>query len=426
MRLLQVSLRSLLVYSLVVVLISIPLSLYFIDYILKEEVDESLQAQTEQFVKHIKSFEFLEDLEIDLAVLDKLSYNMSIQLAGENYRKQAEYATIDIYDSLEKEYHPFRQLSTQMSIKDTPYLLTVQISLVDTNDLVLAIGTIQTILIILLVTGLWFINRSLSKKLWKPFYETLDQLKAYQIDRDELFDFNETNIIEFEDLNATVRNLTDRNRNVYLQQKEFIENAAHELQTPIAVFQSKLDNLMQSAALQAADALTLAELEETAKRMARLNKNLLLLSKIDNDQFKNKEYVDVARVIVELLKNVQHVADAENIVIKTQLDSLEVKANKTLMEILLTNLIHNAIRHNHPNGKVFIKLAGEKLEISNTGDPLKMDADKIFDRFSKESPTQNSIGLGLAIAKKICMVSNYEIQYQYNQEHMITVNFNIV
>lgn len=421
MRLLQLSLRSLLIYSLIVVLISIPLSLYFIHAILKEEVDESLQLHTEQFLNHIKGFEYLEDLDTDLAVLDKLSYNMSIRQVQEVYPDKA-YQTIEVYDSAEQEIHPFRQLSTRVDIKQKPYLLTVQISLFDTEDLLFAIGSVQVISIILLVTGLGFINRSLSKRLWKPFYKTLDQLKAYQVDRNEPFEIVETKITEFDDLNHTVKQLTDRNRSVYIQQKEFIENASHELQTPIAIFQSKLDNLMQSASLQASDASTLSELEQTAQRMARLNKNLLLLSKIDNDQFRNTETIDVAKVLHGIVENVKHVADAENISISLRSEPITIEANKTLIEILLTNLLHNAVRHNQPGGSLMIELRNSKLVISNSGTPLKMDPEKIFERFSKEGATENNTGLGLAIVKKICTVSGYQIDYQYHNElHVFTV-----
>ena len=421
MRLLQLSLRSLLIYSLIVVLISIPLSLYFIHAILKEEVDESLQLHTEQFLNHIKGFEYLDDLDTDLIVFDKLSYNMSIRQVQEGYPDKA-YQTIEVYDSIEQEIHPFRQLSTPVDIKNKHYLLTVQISLFDTEDLLFAIGSVQVISIILLVTGLGFINRSLSKRLWKPFYKTLDQLKAFQVDRNEPFEIVETKITEFDDLNHTVKQLTDRNRSVYMQQKEFIENASHELQTPIAIFQSKLDNLMQSATLQAADASTLSELEQTAQRMARLNKNLLLLSKIDNDQFRNTETIDVAKVLHGIVENVKHVADAENISISLRSEPITIEANKTLIEILLTNLLHNAVRHNQPGGSLMIELRNSKLVISNSGAPLKMDPEKIFERFSKEGATENNTGLGLAIVKKICTTSGYQIDYQYNNElHVFTL-----
>ena len=282
MRLLQVSLRSLLLYSLILVLISIPVSFFSIRAILNEEVDETLALHSDQFVKHIKSYEYLEDLEMDLKIWDQLSYDITIK-PSDDVTAVKHYQTISQYDSIEQELHPFRLLTSTLDIKGKPYLLTIRMSLVDNDELVMALGIVQAVLIVLLAIGLLFLNRSLSRKLWKPFYNTLNQLKAYELDKNESIKPEKTNIIEFDDLNKTVIHLTDRNRKIYRQQKEFIENASHELQTPLAIFQSKLDNLMQNPSLTESEASTILELEETAQRMVRLNKNLLLLSKIDND-----------------------------------------------------------------------------------------------------------------------------------------------
>jgi len=307
-----------------------------------------------------------------------------------------------MYDSLEQEMHPFRALSLPVVIKGKPYLLTVYHSLVDNDELITALLIVQAILILLLVSGLLLLNRALSKKLWEPFYSTLEQLKAYELDKNETISTQKTNITEFDDLNKTVGHLTERNRQVFLQQKEFIENASHELQTPISIFQSKLDNLMQIQGLTEAGAATILDLEEAAQRMARLNKNLLLLSKIDNDQFNHAEEIDLSKLAEGLLSNLRPMADLDVISIESSFAPLSIKANLTLIEVLLTNLFHNAIRHTTPNGKVVVEIVDRKLIVSNTGNPLKMNPDKMFDRFSREGNGENSSGLGLAIVKKIC------------------------
>jgi signal transduction histidine kinase len=423
MRLLQVSLRSLLLYSLILVVISIPISIFSIRQIINEEVDESLALHTNQFTKHIKSYEYLEDLEMDLKIWDQLSYDITlipsdIMSAGQGYE------TVSMYDSIEHELRPFRTLSSNIIIKDKPYLLTIKMSLVDNDELVMALGIVQVILIVLLAAGLLLLNRSLSRKLWKPFYNTLNQLKAYELDKSESIQPVKTNIIEFDDLNKTVSHLTDRNRKVYLEQKEFIENASHELQTPVSIFQSKLDNLMQIPGLTEADAATILDLEETAQRMAKLNKNLLLLSKIENDQFNEVEEIDLSALTNKLLTNLQTMADMENISIQAYIGTLSINANSTLLEVLLTNLFHNAIRHTNANGKVIVEITGRMLTVSNTGSPLKMSPEKMFERFSKEGRSENSSGLGLAIVKKICETSLYEITYNFQDGvHTFYVTF---
>ncbi len=423
MRLLQVSLRRLLLYSLILVLISIPVSIFSIREIINEEVDETLALHTNQFIKHIKSYEYLEDLEMDLRIWDQLSYDI-VLTPTELVTSAQKYETLSMYDSIENESHPFRTLSTGLVIKEKPYLLTIRMSLVDTDELVVALGIVQAILIVLLATGLLLLNRSLSRRIWKPFYNTLDQLKAYELDKSESIITEKTNIIEFDDLNKTVSHLTDRNRKVYLEQKEFIENASHELQTPLSIFQSKLDNLMQIPALTEAGAATLLDLEETAHRMVRLNKSLLLLSKIDNGQFNEVEEIDVSKMTETLLSNLRPMAATDNIIIQTTLHPLSIKANPTLIEVLLTNLFHNAIRHTNINGNVNVEITGRVLTVANTGNPLKMDPKKMFERFSKEGRSENSSGLGLAIVKKICDTCLYGLHYNFQSGiHTFSVTF---
>jgi signal transduction histidine kinase len=424
MRLLQYSLRSLLLYSLILVVISIPVSFFVIREILNEEVDESLALHSEQFMRHIKDFEYLDDLEMDLEIWDQLSYDVEVKALTQS-GSGSHYATVYLVDRDEQELHPFRTLATHVHIKNKPYLLTVRMSLVDNDELVTALAVVQVVLITLLAAGLLFINRSLSRRLWRPFYKTLNQLKAYELDKSESIEPEKTNINEFDDLNKTVSHLTDRNRKVYLQQKEFIENASHELQTPLAIFQSKLDILMQNPSMDEQGAGAIQELEETAQRMSRLNKNLLLLSKIDNDQFTELETVSVSAIASTiLLTNLKPLADLDNISIGTSIETLTITANKTLIEVLLTNLFHNAIRHTYSHGKVAVTVRDGALTVTNSGNPLKMSADKMFERFSKESKNEKSTGLGLAIVKKICDTCQYTLHYHFEENvHTFSVRF---
>jgi len=423
MRLLQVSLRSLLLYSIVLLLISIPVSWISIQAMLNGEVDESISRQAEQFLRHIKNFEYLGDLETDLEVFNQLSYDIHIN-PSEGVSPDKTYQTIIQYDSLEQSERPVRQLSTGVIVKGRSYLLTVQMSLVDNNELVMAIGLVQFALSIVLISGLLFLNRSLSKRLWKPFYKTLDQLKAYDLDKSESVAIEKSDITEFDDLNKTVSHLTERNRKVFLNQKEFIENASHELQTPIAIFQSKLDQLMQSSSLSQSEAETILELETTAQRMARLNKNLLLLSKIDNEQFLDTEEIDLSALIQNQLTVLKPVAHVQNMKINASIDPLLIKANRTLIEVLFSNVFQNAIRHNLKGEDVTITLRDKTLAVTNKGKALKMNVEKMTGRFSKESNDPNSTGLWLAIVKKICDSCGFHLGYRYdNSRHTFEITF---
>lgn len=423
MRLLQVNLRSLLLYSLILLIISIPVSILSIQAILNEEIDESLAFQSDQFQRHIQGFEYLDDLETDLSVFDEISYNVHIK-PDDNAPQKRIYTTISVYDSLENEIRPFRQLQSRVVIKGKAYALTVRMSLVDSQELLQAIGSVQVAVSILLTVGLFLINRRLAKRIWKPFYNTLDRLKAFELDKSETIPLEETTIVEFNDLSKAIGHLTEKNRKVYLNQKEFIENASHELQTPIAIFQSKLDTLMQSPSLTQDDAEAIMEMESIAQRMSRLNKNLLLLSKIDNDQFLAREPIELSALIENQIRSQKPVAQLHDIKIHTFLTPLELQANKTLIEVLLTNLFHNAIRHSLKGEDIKITINDKTLSVSNKGKPLAMSFEKMTERFMKESTDPNSTGLGLAIVKKICDSCGYTLTYSFHDmTHTFSIRF---
>ncbi len=423
MRLLNISLRSFLWYSLILVVVSIPLSFIAFRMLLNEEVNESLRFHKKEFLKHIKKFEYLDDLETDLEVLDEFTFELSINRT--NNASQSEFIqTVLYFDSVEREQRPYRELVSPITIKGKDYVLVIRESLVESNDLAFAIGIVQSLVILFLVLGLVFINRRLSGKLWTPFYSTLNKLKQFQLDKSQSFEPEKTAISEFNDLNKAILNLTERSKVMYQQQKEFTENASHEMQTPLAVLHSKIDVLMQSPELTEAQALIIQDIATTSQRMSRLNRNLLLLSKLDNDQFKEMEVVDLASIINIVSANLEPFANAQGVIIEKEVMPNNITGNKTLIEILIINLLSNAIRYSLPNGEVMISFTKNKLVINNMGLPLAVSREKLFDRFSKDNSHPQSVGLGLAIVKRICDACNYNVVYDFkNDQHQFSITF---
>jgi signal transduction histidine kinase len=422
MRLLNVSLKSFLYYSLLLVLIGIPASFLSIRAILEDEIDTVLHLQREEFVNHIRNFEYLEDLDVDLHVFDELAYDLDIQPVSNNPNTET-YRTAFIYDSLDGEVKPYREAISYFVVRDKAYQLTIRTSLVESEDLVMVISLVQAIVIILLLGGFLFINRSLSKMIWNPFYKTLSKLKAYELNKKEPFPYEETNIAEFDDLNAAIRSLTNKNMEVFQQQKEFIENASHELQTPLSIFQSKLDLLMQDDALTEEQAVLVRDLINTNQRLSKLNKSLLLLSRIENEQFIDKESIDVTQLLRDSITTYQELTGngATNIL---KASPYILLGNKTLIDILINNLVRNAFQHTANHNQIRIYLENGILSVENPGDPFKEGGEKIFDRFYKESNLKTSTGLGLAIVKKICDLSGYTITYIYRGGiHYFSVKF---
>lgn len=422
MRLLNVSLKSFLYYSLILILIGIPTFFLSIRAILENEVDEGLHLQREEFVEHIKNFEYLDDLDVDLRVFDELAYDQNIQPA-DRYQAGETFKTIAAYDSLDGEVKPYREATSYFVVRNKVYKLTMRTSLVESEDLVIMISVIQAILMILLLGGFLLINSSLSQKIWNPFYKTLSRLKAYELNKNEAFQYENTNIAEFDDLNAAIRSLTNKNKEVFQQQKEFIENASHELQTPLSIFQSKLDLLMQDDALTEEQAALVRDLINTNQRLSKLNKSLLLLSKIENEQFIDKEAIDVTQLLRDSITHYQELTGNGAIDI-LHASPFILQGNKTLTDILINNLVRNAFQHTVHYDQIRIYLENGMLSIENPGEPFREGGEKIFDRFYKESSHKASTGLGLAIVKKICDLSGYTLTYIYRgNKHIFTVKF---
>ena len=260
--------------------------------------------------------------------------------------------------------------------------------------------------------------------LWKPFYNTLTKLNAYDIKNHEHLAFSKENILEFQQLNNALTKMTDKIYLDYLQQKEFTENASHEMQTPLAIIKANLTLLMQSSNLSESEMNHLQTIENTTKKMASLNKALILLSKIENNQFKENEAVNLISIINKTVANYIDLIEIKNIQLKLNLQNdLQITINPTLAEILLSNLVQNAIKHNVNRGVITIELIQNKLIISNSGEALTINPTELFTRFKKDDASKDSLGLGLAIVKSICNICHLKIDYSYsNNLHTFSLN----
>lgn len=329
---------------------------------------------------------------------------------------------------------PNRLLASHFYINQESYSLRIRTSLADKYLLIQRIVLISALLLIALLLGLLAINRMLTKKIWQPFYNTLQRLREYRVDRDPELKLMPSSVGEFNDLNKAIEQLALRNYQVYSSQKEFAENASHEMQSPLAVFQSKLELLMQTKPLNEDQAALITDLANASKRMARLNKSLILLTKIDNDQFIEKEPVSVRETLEKLVQQYEFQIQQQSLHLRfggsadihsrDSAADITLIANKTLIEILLGNLLSNAIRHNIPGGTIEITMQGKELIIRNSGRQASLDTQKLFKRFQKDSADSNSIGLGLEIVKKISDLNHFSIEYSFaDQLHTFTIRF---
>ncbi|MDX1828379.1 MAG: HAMP domain-containing sensor histidine kinase [Lutibacter sp.] len=408
------------IISAIIILIIISPLFYFISkQIYLNNADEALKLREFQFKQNTISN--LKKSDIDL--WNKFNTDIKIKPAS-NLRKETLFFST-YFDEIDQEEEVYREINTPIFIEGNPYTFTAKINMVESEDLMLSIALFFVILILLLLLGFFIINRKITLHLWKPFYDTLHQIEIFEIDKNKLPNLSETNIEEFNNLNNSIQKLVERNSIIYKNQQEFVENAAHELQTPIAIFKAKIDTLIQNKDLTEEQAELVSSIDDTIARLDRLNKNLLLLSKIDNSENYDKEQFSISNLINKQLSFFKEQASQKNIKIEINLiEDFWVEANISLTEILINNLLMNSIRHNSVNGKIKVVISNNRLIISNTGMDKALSKEKIFYRFSKTDNSKQGNGLGLAIAKKIATINNWDISYNYsNKLHSFSVTF---
>ena len=423
MKLLQKTIRSYFIYSVIVLLVAIPVFYFVIQGIVREDVDEDL-LNTKQMLKPIVADAILNNTIDQLQFLD---HDITVSKSTEN-REFDTFSTVEIFDSLTKELVPHRVLTSHFSTNGSSCVLQIETSLVDNDELIESIVKVQIALLFLLITGLFIINRNLSKKVWMPFYVTLNKLRNYKVEMHEPLALSQTSITEFNDLNTSLQELTERTHQSYISQKEFTENASHEMQTPVAILQSKLELLMQTTPLSEEQAELMNDLADASRRMTRLNKSLVLLTKIENNQFADKENISLILYLEKFILQYQPQINEKQIVVEKEFTTEEVLyANASLIEVLISNLLGNAIRHNNVGGSIVIQLNPGELVIQNTGRQTALDEIKVFKRFQKESADSNSIGLGLEMVKKVCSIYQYSVTYAFiNNLHRFKVCFQTV
>lgn len=321
-----------------------------------------------------------------------------------------------VYISSVKEFDVFRQLTAYKTIRDKQYKITTRNSLVNNQDFVSAIIIYIIAIISLLLTGLWILNTKLAKNIWQPFYDNLNQLKKFSIQDQEPIKLESSQIDEFQELNGSIKNMTSKLQADFNNLKEFTENASHEMQTPLAIMQSKIELLLQSNNFTQVQTKELHSVYQAGNRLSKLNKALLMLAKVDNQQYNLTEKINLKKCIENKLEIYEDFIENENLTISKSLENQVILSNKTLVDALLSNLISNAIKHNISNGFINITFKNNSLIFSNSGNIPTQDPNNLFNRFKKETKNTSSIGLGLAIVKKICDINNWTIDYKFNEK----------
>src|ERR1700730_11608000 len=409
--------RIILLILVVVFLLSSIVYYFLLNYILIGEVDEELNnrvAKMEGFVRqtgHLPVPDGMGDVRVHYALVPRTATGIHSTL-------------VNLFDSTENAFGTFRKFVFTLPVNGQIYEVTLARPLEGTQRLSITIilVTLSTILLILITSIL--ISRTLLHRLWQPFYLTIAAMRSFKLGKVKEVSLPQTSIDEFEFLNDNLKDTIQRAEEEYQVLKEFTENASHELQTPLAIIRSKLDLFIQREDLSEAQSEELKEIYLAVKRLSRLSGSLLLLTKIENQQFEQVSVINLKEKIEEKVQQFQDLWKNNQLNLHCEMQEAIIRSNADLTDILLNNLLSNASRHNIKGGSIDIHLQAHQLTVSNTGSSKPLDPKRIFKRFYKEEAHSHHNGLGLSIIKQICEQSGIQITYFYkNGKHVFKLNW---
>ena len=279
----------------------------------------------------------------------------------------------------------------------------------------------------LLVLGLSFrfITNHRIRLLRAQLQQIIGTLETFDVDEPQKIVFQKSSFNLFNELNENILELIERIRSNYQANRQFTQNASHELQTPLAIIKGHVELLFNSPRLQEKEIESLGVIMQNTNRLSKLNHALILLSKIENNRYSDFEKIDIRVVIKEILANFKDLINLQEIAIEEIYNNdLVVEMSETLAEILFANLFQNAIRYNVEEGFIHIKIKDKTVSITNTGEILTVSPETLFKRFKRESTIDESLGLGLSIVRRICDAHDIDVQYLHQHGlHQLVLKF---
>lgn len=385
--------------------------------ILVRQVDSTLQSEQQEIYQYVKLHSALPEI-----INTKDQHDAIVQGAP-----AAEgYETTEINDA--GQVAAYRSIHFNVQVAKENYIATVSRPLKGTQLLLSSIILVTLAMIALILLVGLFINRQILSNIWQPFYNTVHRVQHYNLLTPEAMQLQQTDVEEFTLLNLSITGMMNRVQQDYEALKKFTGHAAHEMQTPLAVIRTRIDMLMQQEAVLHEYGPGIAEIEQAVQRLSRLNQSLLLLTKVENRQFALNEDVAINDVVNARCAEFAEMLQERKITLSLSVEPLLVKFHQQLAEILVGNLVNNAMRYNKDGGKICIVLADGVLTVKNTSTLPALDTTQVFHRFYRHNNVQaEGNGLGLSIVKQICDFAGFITAYVYEDEqHKFIVDFNTI
>lgn len=310
---------------------------------------------------------------------------------------------------VEEEVVNYRVLSHSFALAGHHYLLEVGRSLSTIQEIEATLRKFGLYLLLFIIALTVLSDIAFTKYLLRPLNQIIHQLRTTKDPSSFRFEKIRTNTTDFQYLDDSIQDMMERIEAAFLKEREFIANVSHELLTPVSILQSKLENMLSSEKLAEENALRLVEAQKTLARLKNIIRALLLISKIENEQYLRKDSLSLSELLREVVEEIEDRLLAKNISLTKEFqdDHHMGACNKTLLFMMIFNLVNNAIKYNHEGGKITIKgyrtPAAYVVEINDNG--IGMEPENIpyiFNRFKRlQKQDQESFGLGLPIVKTI-------------------------
>lgn len=394
---------------------------FIIMHEIEDETNDSLENYKEIIIKTVLADSTLLRDHVDI---------MTRYYIREVPESEADLDTDEFFDSttyieIEMEYEPVRVLRTWFMTSERKfYELTIETSTLEKEDMAEAIFWSIFVLYLTLLCCILLVSHVVFRSSFRPLYTLINWLKGYRLGKQPAPLVNETKVEEFRILNSAIETVMERNTAMYNQQKQFVENASHELQTPLAICMNKLELLSENPDCTEEQLIEIAGINNTLRSIIKMNKSLLLLSRIDNKQFPDTSEVNLNNLLGSFLPDFEEMYEHKNIrVTYTEKATLLYRMNESLASTLISNLLKNAFTHNIENGTIAISITGRTLTIANSSETAALNEALLFNRFEKQTHKKESTGLGLAIVKSITTIYGISIKYAYNGMHQFILTF---
>lgn len=379
-----------------------------------DETDDTLENYAHILIKSV-----LEDstlLHSESTIMSSYVFRPISESEGRQYPMR--FYDTTIYVEIEDEYEPARALQTSFCMPNGQYYeLTLKISIVEREDMIEALFLYLGVLFLLLLLGTSLGVRLLLKRVFRPLNNLMEWLHTITPGKKTLPLNSPMKIREFRELTDAVMAMSNRSLQAYEEQKQFIENASHELQTPLAIATGKIELLAEGENLTEEQLKELDTLYATLGRAVKLNKSLLLLSRIENGQYTEVEKVNVDELIDKLLPDLVDIYEHKQIGLKREQGNAPfmINCNHTLAQVLLSNLLKNALLHNVEGGELSVITTSSSLQVRNSG-TAPLDESRLFQRFYRAVDGKSeSNGLGLSIAYSITRLSGLKLSYEWQE-----------